>query len=168
MYRSVRFRFALAVAAAVSIMAPAVHAGGGVAVELTANRITKSQGREVLSSAAQAHPGETLEYRATYRNASATEARGLTATLPIPPGTAYVPGSAAPRRAEASLDGRTFSAIPLMRGERTADGRTVMREVPASEYRALRWPLGALPRNQSRAVTARVRIQQTEVAALTR
>ncbi len=168
MFLSVRFRFALAVAAAVSITAPAVQAGGGVAVELTANRITNTQGREVLSSAAQAHPGETLEYRATYRNDGATEARGLAATLPIPLGTAYVPGSASPRRAEASLDGRTFAAIPLMRSVRTADGRTVVREVPASEYRALRWPLGALSKNQSRAVTARVRIQPTEVAALTR
>jgi uncharacterized repeat protein (TIGR01451 family) len=168
MYRSVRFCLALAVAVAVLVTAPAARAGGGVSVQLTANRITKSQGREVLSSAAQAHPGETLEYRATYRNDGDGEARGLAATLPIPAGTSYVPGSASPRRVEASLDGRTFAPVPLTRKVRTADGRTVVREVPVSEYRALRWPLGSLPKSQSRAVTARVRIEPTEVAALTR
>ena len=168
MHRCVRFLFALAVAAAVLGTAPVAHAGGGVTVQLTANRITKSQGREVLSPADQAQPGETLEYRATYHNDSASEARGLAATLPIPRGTSYVPGTASPRRVEASLDGHTFAPVPLTRTVRTADGRTVVREVPVSEYRALRWPLGSLPKSQSRAVTARVRIEPTPVAALTR
>ena len=71
-------------------------------------------------------------------------------------------------RVEASLDGRTFAAVPLTRVVRGPDGRNVIREVPVSEYRALRWPLGSLSSRQSRAVTARVRIQPTEVAALTR
>lgn len=168
MHRRVRFLFALAVAAAVLGTAPATHAGSGVTVQLTANRIIKTQGREVASPADQAQPGETLEYRATYRNDGVSEAHGLAATLPIPRGTSYVPGTASPRRVEASLDGRTFAPVPLTRTERTADGRNVVREVPVSEYRALRWPLGTLPKSQSRAVTARVRIQPTEVAALTR
>lgn len=167
MHRCVRFLFALGVAAVVLGTAPAANAGGGVTVQLTANRITKSQGREVLSPADQAQPGETLEYRATYHNEGASEARGLAATLPIPLGTCYVPGTASPRRVEASLDGRTFAPVPLTRTVRTTDGRTVVREVPASEYRALRWPLGSLPKSQSRAVTARVRIEPTQVAALT-
>lgn len=168
MYRYLRFALAMAVAAAVSFTAPVARAGAGVSVALTANRVTKAQGREVLAPADAARPGETLEYRAVYHNDGTSEARGLAATLPIPHGTSYVPGSAAPSRVEASLDGSTFSPVPLTRRERAADGRFVVREVPVSEYRALRWPLGSLAARQSRAVTARVRIQPTEVAALTR
>ena len=166
-----RFRFfarVLAVAAAVSFVATAARAEDSVTVQLTANRVTKTQGRESLAPAEQARPGETLEYRAVYRNNGAAEARHVTATLPIPRGTAYVPGSASPSRVEASLDGTRFAAVPLTRVVRGADGRDVVREVPVSEYRALRWPLGSLASRQTRAVTARVRIEPTEVAALTR
>lgn len=168
MHRRVITLLALAVATVVLGTASAALADGGVTVQLTANRITKAQGREVSSPADQAQPGETLEYRATYRNDGTAEARGLAATLPIPIGTSYVPGTASPSRVEASLDGRTFASVPLKRTVRTADGRTVVREVPVTEYRALRWPLGTLSKSQSRAVTARVRIQPTEVAVLTR
>jgi hypothetical protein len=75
-----------------------------------------------------------------------------------------VKGSASPQKVEASLDGQTFAPVPLMRKEKTADGRTVMREVPVAEYRALRWPLGNLSAKQSRTVTARVRVESTQVA----
>ena len=166
-----RFRFfarAVAVAAGVSLVATVARADNNVTVQLTANRVTKTQGRESLAPAEQARPGETLEYRAVYRNDGAVEARHLAATLPIPRGTTYVPGSASPARVEASLDGSRFAAVPLTRVVRGADGRNVVREVPVAEYRALRWPLGSLASRQSRAVTARVRIEPTEVAALTR
>ena len=168
MYRYRFFACAATVAAVMTLTATAARADNSVTVRLTANRVTKTQGREALASAEQAHPGELLEYRAVYRNDGTTEARNLAATLPIPLGTIYVPGSASPGHVEASLDGRQFAAVPLTRVVRGPDGRDVVREVPASEYRVLRWPLGSLVSHQSRAVTARVRIQPTEVAALTR
>ena len=168
MHRCIRTALAAALGATVLVTAAFATAGGGVTVELTANRVLKTQDREVLSPAAEAHPGETLEYRAVYRNDSGNEARGLAATLPIPRGTTYMPGTASPRRVEASLDGITFAPIPLTRRVRTSDGRMVVREVPVSEYRALRWPLGTLPKSQVRTVIARVRIQSPEVAALMR
>jgi uncharacterized repeat protein (TIGR01451 family) len=168
MHRSNRSTLALALAMAALVAASVAHAAGGVTVELTANRVTKSQGRDVLAPAEQARPGDLLEYRARYKNDGKSEARGLAATLPIPRGTQYVPGTALPRRVEASLDGHTFAPVPLTRKVRLADGRTVTREVPVSEYVALRWPLGALPASQSREVTARVRIEPAQVAALAR
>ena len=67
----------------------------------------------------------------------------------------------------ASLDGRSFAPVPLMRKERTADGREVVREVPPSEYRALRWSIGTLAAKESRAVAARARVSPLQVAALT-
>ena len=168
MHRSIRSTLALAVALAALSAAVPAHAAGGVTVELTASRVTKEKGKDVHAPAEQARPGDLLEYRALYKNEGKSEARGLAATLPIPRGTQYVPGTAQPRRVEASLDGRTFAAVPLTRKVKLADGRTVTREVPASEYVALRWPLGALPVSQSREVTARVRIESTQVASVTR
>jgi len=167
MYRSIRLALAILIVAAAGVAGPARAGEGAVAVELTANRVTKSQGKEVLVPADKAQPGELIEYRALYRNDGKSDARGLMATLPIPLGTQYVPNSALPRGVEASLDGRTFAAVPLKRMEKLPDGRAVEREVPVAEYRALRWPLGALPAKQSRTVTARVRIEPTPVAANT-
>jgi len=169
MHRFVRLMLAIALAAAAGSAhaaesTTAKPAAGSVAVELTAQRVTKSQGKEVLVAADQAKPGELIEYRALYRNDGANEAKGLMATLPIPRGTQYVAGSATPRGVEASLDGRTFAPVPLKRSVKTADGRTVVQEVPVSEYRTLRWPLGVLPTKQSRTVAARVRVETTTVA----
>jgi len=153
MHRFVRLMLAIAIAAA-AVTRPAhaaegtaKPAAGSVAVELTAQRVTKAQGKEVLVAADQAKPGELIEYRALYRNDGASEAKGLMATLPIPRGTQYVAGTAEPRGVEASLD-----------------GRTVVQDVPVSEYRTLRWPLGVLPTKQSRTVAARVRVETTTVA----
>ncbi len=167
MYRFRLFACGAAIAAAVSLTATVARADDSVTVQLTANRVTKAQGRESLAPAEQARPGETLEYRAVYHNDGSHEAKNLAATLPIPRGTSYVAGSASPSRVEASLDGVRFAPVPLTRVVRDSDGREVVREVPVSEYRALRWPLGSLASRQSRAVTARVRIEPTAVAALT-
>lgn len=38
------------------------------------------------------------------------------------------------------------------------DGRTARREVPASEYRFLRWNLGDLPAGSTRTVRARMQL----------
>jgi uncharacterized repeat protein (TIGR01451 family) len=172
MHRFVRLMLAIAIAAAVAppafaAGAPAKPATGSVAVELSANRVTKQQGKELLVAADEAKPGELIEYRALYRNDGASEAKGLLATLPIPRGTQYVAGSALPRGVQASLDGRTFAAVPLKRTVRTPDGRTVVQDVPVAEYRALRWPLGALSSRDQRTVSARVRVEPTAVAANT-
>jgi len=178
MHRFVRLMLVIALAAAPGAVTRPAHAAppgvpvrstgqpaaGSVAVELTANRVTKAQGKEVLVPADEAKPGELIEYRARYRNDGASEAKGLMATLPIPRGTQYVAGSALPRRVEASLDGRTFAPVPLKRTVKTPDGRTVVQEVPVAEYRALRWPLGALPSRDQRTVSARVRVEPTPVA----
>jgi uncharacterized repeat protein (TIGR01451 family) len=180
MHRFVRLMLVIALAAAAGAVTRPAHAAppgvpvrstgqpaaGSVAVELTANRVTKAQGKEVLVPADEAKPGELIEYRARYRNDGASEAKGLMATLPIPRGTQYVAGSALPRRVEASVDGRTFAPVPLKRTVKTPDGRTVVQEVPVAEYRALRWPLGALPARDQRTVAARVRVEPTPVAAI--
>ncbi len=165
MHRTIQRTLAFALVAVASFAPALAYADGDVRVTLQATRVTTTNSREVLASAAQAKPGEILEYRATYQNDGKRDVRQLMATLPIPAGVEYLPRTAAPAVVLASLDGKAFAAVPLTRKERTADGREVIREIPTSEYRFLRWAVGTLPAKQNRTVTARVRVAPLAVAA---
>lgn len=168
MFRSIP-RHLVAAIVMLGVSAPlTAHAAGDVSVTLTAHRVTRVEGREVLASAERAKPGETIEYRATYHNAGRKAVTRLEATLPIPAGVEYVASTAAPGQVMASLDGKRFAPAPLTRRVRTADGREVVREIPAAEYRWLRWTIGNLNANQSRDVVARVRVTPTLAADLSR
>ena len=168
MHQSMKRCLAVALLALVTF-ASAAWAEGDVSVQLTAHRVqTNANGKETLVPGDQAHPGDVLEYRATYTNSSGARVRQLAATLPVPQGMEYLAGSASPAPVLASLDGRTFEAVPLKRKVRLADGRTAVREVPASEYRWLRWSIPALEAKSDRVVKARVRVAPIAVAALTR
>ena len=151
-----------------TLLATAAFAQDGLQVSLTARRVTTdAKGRETLADAEKAKPGDVLEYRATYHNAGAGAAREVVATLPIPAGTELVAKTVRPAAILASLDGVTFAAPPLKRRERLADGREVEREVPAAEYRWLRWSLGSIAAGGSQSVRARVRVTDEAVAART-
>jgi len=139
---------------------------GDVRVSLTAQRVSKdASGKTILEPGDQARPGDVVEYQVRYSNESASGVRKLVATLPIPVGMEYLPKTAQPARVEASLDGRTYAPIPLTRKVRLANGREVVREVPTSEYRHLRWSIGELAAHGARTVTARVRVAPVEPMA---
>ena len=161
-------RFAPAVLAllALAFTAPvAAHAQGGVKVSMTAHRVTTTeQGVERLEPADQAKPGETIEYRARYRNEGGAAVRRLVASLPIPAGMEFVPGTAAPAQVLASLDGKSFAPVPLTRRVKYANGEVVEERVPYREYRALRWTLGDLAANGVETVRARMRVSPIGVA----
>lgn len=163
--RAAVFAFAL-----VALTAPTLaFAAGDVRVALTAQRVSVTDGKEVFATAEKARPGDVIEYRAVYRNDGKTAVRELFATLPVPTGLEYLPKTAAPAVVLASTDGSSFSPVPLLRKERTADGREVVREVPLAEYRALRWPVGTLAAKESRTVSARMRVVPlASVAAVAR
>ena len=134
-------------------------------VSLTAQRVAvDARGGETFQPATQARPGETVEYRAAYRNPGTASVREVQATLPIPEGTEYVARTARPAPALASLDGRTFESLPLTRRVRLANGHEEVREIPAVEYRFLRWTLGSIEAGRSETVSARVRVSPLAVA----
>ena len=168
MLRPTQLRLVVAVALGVLTAPAIVHAAGDVSVVLTARRVAVVDGKETLTPADQASPGDVIEYRAEYRNAGANAVKQLAATLPVPSGMEYLPQAGGVRAQLASLDGRTFEAIPLKRKVRLTNGREVVREVPLSEYRYLRWTLGTLASRQSRTVSARVRVTPLPMAAVTR
>jgi uncharacterized repeat protein (TIGR01451 family) len=147
----------------------AAFAQSGLKVSLTAQRVAvDARGREAFQPAAEAKPGEVVEYRAAYRNPGAAPVREVLATLPIPQGTEYVARTARPAPSLASLDGRTFEPLPLRRKVRLSNGDEVVREVPPAEYRYLRWTLGSIEAGQAETVRARVRVTPLAIAAATR
>lgn len=158
------------VAALVAVALPVpftASAQSALRISLTAHRVAvDARGRESLQPAAEARPGETVEYRAAYRNSGIAPVGEVQATLPIPDGTEYVARTARPAPALASLDGRTFEPLPLKRRVRLANGTEAMREIPAAEYRYLRWTLGSIDAGRAESVSARVRVS-TLTAAVT-
>lgn len=165
MLRPTQLRLVAAVALGVLFAPAVVRASGDVSVVLTARRIAVVDGKETFTSADQASPGDVIEYRAAYTNGGTAPVRQLAATIPVPKGMQYVARTGAPQMA--SLDGKAFEAIPLKRRVRLADGREVVREVPATEYRWLRWSLGTLAPRQSQTVTVRVQVTPLQIAAAT-
>jgi uncharacterized repeat protein (TIGR01451 family) len=143
-----------------------IYAGGAnaqtandVVVTLKAQKVEQTRdGKEVLRIADRAVPGEVIQYDALYRNQGKKGIHNLQPTLPIPTGLEYLPGSAKPAPSKASVDGKNFAPIPLMRQVALPDGTKKEEPVPASEYRALRWELGDLDSGRNALVTARARL----------
>lgn len=118
-----------------------------------------ADGAESLVAADAVKPGDLLEYTATYRNTTRQGLTKLEPTLPIPAETEYVPGSAKPANAKASVDGRTFGDMPLKRTVKRG-GVDVEELVPPSEYRFLRWYASELAGEKALTYTARVRVTE--------
>jgi hypothetical protein len=106
-----------------------------------------------------------VEYSGKYHNAGAKPVEKLVATIPVPAGTTFVAGSAAPARAQASTDGVRFAPMPLMRSVKHADGTVRNEPVPVSDYRYVRWELGTLAAGADSTVTLRVQIDTSATAA---
>jgi len=135
---------------------------------LAVHRIQKQpDGRETSEAVTSARPGDLLEYSAEFHNAGDKAANALVATLPIPAGTEFVPGSTKPAAALASLDGDTFAEMPLKRTVKRADGSLHEELVPPSEYRFLRWAPMDLPGHGALTVSARVNVAGATTASQT-
>jgi len=144
------------------LIAPAAwsqaKATGPLASELQARKVVKTaDGREELTSADSARPGDVLEYTATFRNTGKTTLTKVEATLPIPDNVEYVPGTAKPANPKASDDGKRFGDLPLKRVVKR-NGTDVEEIVPVREYRMLRWAPIDLGGEKSASYVARVRV----------
>lgn len=124
-----------------------------VQINLELFKVVSKDGKETLVTAKETKPGETLEYRATYKNISKAAVRNLAATLPVPKGMEYLIKSAHPAGGEATIDEVTFAPIPLI--------DAVKKEIiPAHQYRALRWKVPELGAEKSIVVSARMKVSQ--------
>lgn len=142
-------------------LAAAAWAQPNVQSVLVAEKLVRAPSGQVSRTAADSvKPGDLVAYTATYRNAGKDAARSLVLTLPVPAGMEYQGRQAEEKLppATASLDGKTYSQIPLTRKVKNAQGQEVVQEVPIAEYRFLRWnvPQLAAGANVSVQLTAKV------------
>ncbi|MBH0005896.1 hypothetical protein [Psychrobacter sp. SWN149] len=136
----------LATAASISLLNVA-HADDALKMELTANQVLKNaDGKTAYSPVRTAPAGTVIQYKATYTNTVNNDINDLMVTLPIPANMTFT-GEANPASAQASIDGKNYADMPLMR---KVDGKMV--KVPYSEYRTLRWNIKLLPAKKSAAV----------------
>ncbi len=133
-------------------------------IKLVRSKVVQDKGREVMEAAATAKPGEVLEDVATYTNTTKAALKNVEATLPVPPNTELVMASIKPAAAKASTDGKTFSAMPLKRKVKQANGVEVETPVPLSEYRYIRWYPGELAPDKPLAFSARFKVGDSPVA----
>lgn len=144
--------------------------GVAIAAEPVSNALSvhrvviEANGHETLAAADTAKPGDLLEYSVEFHNNGQSTVHGLSATLPLPAGTEFVPGTALPLQPAASLDGNHFDALPLKRKVAGVDGRMAEELVPAREYRYLRWSPADLAANGTLTVRARVMVAPVSAA----
>lgn len=127
-------------------------------IKLVRSKVVLDRGREVKESAALAKPGDVLEEVATYTNRSKAALKNQEATLPIPLNTELVMAGVKPGNAKASVDGKEFSALPLVSRVRQPNGVDAEMPVPLSEHRYVRWYPGELPPGKPLSVSARFKV----------
>jgi uncharacterized repeat protein (TIGR01451 family) len=155
MQNFMKFKFAVLTACTLLCL----PAWSEVKVILTAHKIVKTDGTEQSVPGDKAKPGDVIEYVASYKNTDSKPATNVTATLPIPRGMEYMPGTASPEHVMASTDDEHYAPVPLKRAVKDAKGKAVEELVPYSEYRSLRWQLGAIPGGATRDVKARMKVR---------
>ena len=162
-----QFISGIAIVLALVVGAPFAFAQKAVAdplqIVLVRAKVVVENGREVMQSAAIAKPDDVLEDVATYTNTSKSALKSVEATLPIPPNTELVMASVKPTSAKASIDGKSFSKLPLTRKVRQANGVEVEQPVPLSEYRYLRWYPGELQPGKPLSFSARFKVANSQV-----
>lgn len=152
-----------------AVLSLAAHAdNGGLTSELKVwNVVKQADGVETLQPAQTVKPGDVLQYTAVYKNSGHRAVSRLMASLPIPAGTELVGASAVPHEVQASVDGKVYATVPLMRKARRADGQVVDVPVPLAEYRSLRWPEQQVAVGASFTTSARVRVASASASATT-
>ena len=139
--------FLLATLASTFVLGVAHAEENALKMELTANKvITNAEGKITYAPVSTAPQGTVIQYKATYTNTIKQDINDLQVTLPIPANMTFN-GEAMPTSAQASIDGKNYADMPLMR---KVDGKLV--KIPLSEYRTLRWDIKLLPAKKSAAV----------------
>ena len=122
----------------------AAHADDALKMQLTANQVVTSDAGKVTYTPVRTAPkGTVIQYKATYSNTINKDINDLAVVLPIPANMTFT-GEASPASAQASIDGKNYAEMPLLR---KVDGKLV--RIPYSEYRSLRWDIKLLPAQKS-------------------
>ncbi len=147
-------RSALFVSITSALLLSVAHADDALKMELTANKVVKTpEGKVSYLPVSTAPKGTVIQYRANYTNTINQDINDLAVVLPIPANMVFN-GEAMPASAQASIDGKNYAEMPLMR---RVNGKLV--PIPYSEYRTLRWNIKLLPAKKSAAVALNTVVQ---------
>ena len=129
------------------------NAADALTVNLQAKQVVTENGKQTLKTVTRAQKGDVIQYQATYRNNIQKPMTDIAVTIPVPNSMVYLnSGTATP--VQASLDGKKFENLPIMR---KVNGKMV--EVPATQYRAVRWVIKNLLAQQSATVSFNAKVQ---------
>lgn len=132
-----------AISASVLLLGTA-NADDALKMDLTANKVIKNaEGKTTYLPVSTAPAGTVIQYKATYTNSINKDISDLAVTLPIPANMTFT-GDVSPTSAQASIDGKNYADMPLMR---KVEGKLV--KIPLSEYRSVRWNIKLLPAKKS-------------------
>ncbi|WP_435978694.1 hypothetical protein [Psychrobacter sp. DM4] len=146
-------RTTIFVAVAFTVSLGAAHADDALKMNLSANKVIKNaEGGISYLPVSTAPAGTVIQYKANYTNTISKDINNVMVTLPIPANMTFT-GDALPASAQASIDGKNYADMPLMR---KVDGKLV--KIPLSEYRTLRWNIKLLPANKSAAVALNTKV----------
>jgi len=144
-------RLNLILFAAVLFVLPAFAADEPLTIAFDAFRVTTGEdGKESLTPAKTAYPGDTIEYVAVYSNSGNETLNNTQPVIPVPRGMKVDMKTVKPDAADGSIDGVVFSPLPL----KESDGK----EVSHDQIRALRWHLPRLSPGESEEITFRVEV----------
>ncbi len=111
---------------------------------------------------AEARVGDVLVYTVAYANEGSAEVSGAYVTVPVPPGTACMPDSAAGEGCEVTFStdgGEAFQKPPVKCSTTRPDGTVEERPASPEDLTHIRWRArGAVAPGQSRDVTFTVRV----------
>lgn len=133
--------------------------GDLVKVDLKQFKVVQANGKEELQPAEKAKPGEVIEYVATYHNSSNAGVKNVTGTIPVPVGTEYLPDASLKAPDMAAAADNKFAPLPLKR-KVMRNGAEVEELLPYSEYRLLRWNIGAMAADASVVLKAKVKLAE--------
>lgn len=145
-----------------TVNATAQQSENGLTSVLKAYKITTAaDGNEVATEVTEVTPGDLIEYRLTYTNATGGDISQLQPVLPIPLQMFYLGETASPELSGASVSptANDFSRPPLTRQVQQPDGSTTTETIPAEEYRRIQWLVPAIAAGESITLTARVRVR---------
>ena len=103
-----------AISASVLLLGTA-NADDALKMDLTANKVIKNaEGKITYLPVRNAPAGTVIQYKATYSNTINKDIQDLAVVLPIPANMTFT-GEAIPSTAQASIDGKNYAVLPLIR-----------------------------------------------------
>ncbi|MCC5834067.1 MAG: hypothetical protein JJU20_04980 [Opitutales bacterium] len=116
-------------------------------VQLNAYQFAHGERGQALTEDSEILPGHIIEYELTYVNVSDESLFKVNAEGAIPEDTVYIGGSATAEEGiepKYSVDGTSFSVLPLIIEEENDAGEVVEVEAGPESFRAIRWEIEEL------------------------